>query len=84
MYLREKRRREREQRAREQAEAVVAELRGRVSALEEEKRAREQAETVIAQLQKEVRTLQDEVIHLRGELDAAQARAQSPRNAGTD
>ena len=84
MYLREKRRREREQRAREQAEAVVAELRGRVSALEEEKRAREQAETVIAQLQKEVRTLQDEVIHLRCELDSAQARAQSPRNAGTD
>ena len=69
MYLREKRAREREQRAREQAEAVVAELRERVSALEEEQRAREQAEVVIAQLQKEV-------AELRRELDATNTRSQ--------
>ena len=62
MYLREKR-------AREQAEAVVAELRERVIALEEEQRAREQAEAVIAQLQKEV-------AELRRELDATNTRSQ--------
>ena len=87
MYLREKRRREREQRAREreqrareheqrareQAEAVVAELRERVRALEEERLAREQAEAVIAQLQKEM-------AELRRELDAANARSQSPHD----
>ena len=62
MYLREKR-------AREQAETVVAELRERVSALEEEQRAREQAEVVIAQLEKEV-------AELRRELDATNTRSQ--------
>ena len=62
MYLREKR-------AREQAETVVAELRERVSVLEEEQRAREQAEAVIAQLQKEV-------AELRRELDATNTRSQ--------
>ena len=62
MYLREKR-------AREQAEAVVAELRERVIALEEEQHAREQAEAVIAQLQKEV-------AELRRELDATNTRSQ--------
>ena len=70
---REQRAREHEQRAREQAEAVVAELQERVSALEEERRAREQAEAVIAQLQKEM-------AELRRELDAANARSQSPHD----
>ena len=73
MYIREKRRREREQRAREHAEAVVAQLRARVSALEQERLAREQAEVVIAQLQKEVAAL-------RRELDATHAHAPIPRD----
>ena len=68
MYIREKRRREREQ-----AEAVVEELRARVIALEQERLAREQAEVVIAQLQKEVAAL-------RRELDATHAHTPMPRN----
>ena len=51
MYLREKRRREREQRAREHAEAVTAQFRERVSALENELRNREQAAALNTQLQ---------------------------------
>ena len=73
MYIREKRRREREQRAREQAEAVVEELRARVIALEQERQAREQAEVVIAQLQ-------EEVAALRRELDATHAHTPMPRD----
>ena len=60
MYLREKRAREREQRAREQAEAVVAELRERVSTLEQPRREREQVESINAQLHERIRALEEE------------------------
>ena len=63
MYLREKRAREREQRAREQAEAVVAELQERLSALEQQRREREQrkqVESVSAQLHERIRALEQE------------------------
>ena len=76
MYLREKRRREREQRAREQAEAVVAELQ------EREQRAREQAEAVVAALQKEIGTLRNEVTVLRNELERLQGQSHPPREDG--
>ena len=83
MYLREKRRREREQRAREQAEAVVAELQEREQrAREREQRAREQAEAVVAELEKEVGTLQNEVTVLRNELERLQGQSHPPREDG--
>ena len=80
MYLREKRRREREQRAREHAEAVTAQFRERVSALENELRNREQAAALNAQLQNEVSTLRDQVSHLNRELAALKAQSQPHGN----
>ena len=80
MYLREKRRREREQRAREHAEAVTAQFRERVSTLENELRNREQAAALNTQLQERVRALETEVTQLRRELNRENARSQSSKD----
>ena len=80
MYLREKRRREREQRAREHAEAVTAQFRERVSALENELRNREQAAALTAQLQERIRALENE---LRDREQAASLNAQLQNEVST-
>ena len=92
MYLREKHRREKAeafaaavneelQREREAAEAAKAQLRERVSALENELRTRAQAESINAQLQERISLLETEVTQLRSELNGSNARSQSSNDA---
>ena len=92
MYLREKRRREKAealaaavnaelQRAREEAEAINAQLLERVSTLENELRAREQAAAINAQLLEQINALETEVTQLRRELNRSNARSQSADDA---